>query len=377
MTEEENKGTEGGVVKAKRKPYGNKFSQQQLRAWQPNLRPQYVIVGLYLIAALFIALGIALIFATKSVIEVKVTYSGSKDETLCTMTRRDELGGAPYCRDTMEIVIPKTMKPPIYMYYGLERFFQNHRKYIGSRKDNQFHGAGRVSYASTSVCDPFRSYGGSKSVTMVYSPCGKVAYSMFNDTFILSKQDVNNTIVCDTVEELGCSKKGIAWPVDVKRVFTKPKNETVTNWRYPNTYYNESTHVIPQIDDEDFMVWMRTATLSKFFKLHRIIRSTIPNGTYNLEITQNFPVSEFNGKKLIMLTTKSWMGGKNLFFAIAYTVVGGICFVLATLLVCLSVVKLVRAPIMSQLKKEDLKLLNSSLPKDMEEEEASHFHVRN
>ena len=46
----------------------------------------------------------------------------------------------------------------------------------------------------------------------------------------------------------------------------------------------------------------------------------------------DYPVRSFNGRKRMILSTISWMGGKNPFLGVAYITVGGVCFFLGVVL---------------------------------------------
>jgi hypothetical protein len=43
------------------------------------------------------------------------------------------------------------------------------------------------------------------------------------------------------------------------------------------------------MEDEDFVVWMRTAGLPTFKKLHRIINTDLQPGTYRVSIMNSTP----------------------------------------------------------------------------------------
>lgn len=62
------------------------------------------------------------------------------------------------------------------MYYGLTNFYQNHRRYVKSRDDNQLLGKD-VTKEVSKDCEPFAK---DKVTGESYAPCGAIANSMFN-----------------------------------------------------------------------------------------------------------------------------------------------------------------------------------------------------
>ena len=76
---------------------------------------------------------------------------------------------------------------------------------------------------------------------------------------------------------------------------------------------------------------MRTAGLPNFRKLWGRIEGDLLAGTYQLDIVNNYDVSQFEGEKTFVLSTTNALGGKNYFLAICYLVVGSLCIVFAVI----------------------------------------------
>lgn len=296
-----------------KKPEDSDFKQQRLRAWQPLLTPKWVIGTFSVVGILFIIIGAVVLQASQDVVEVEYRYDNSdlfSDD--CDL----RIGG-DNCTATITIEIPETMKDPVFMYYKLTNYYQNHRRYVKSRSDPQLADGG----GATANCDPLEKWG--EDGKTLY-PCGLIANSMFNDTF------TGFTIDGQPVE---ATNEGIAWKSDRKTKFKR--RETAADeigWRPEDEGGSDigPGGYMPRVDSEEFMVWMRTAGLPTFKKLHRIIGTELPKGqNFQMEVTNVYPVEGFNGQKSIVLSTTSWLGGKNDFLGLAYIVVGALCLALA------------------------------------------------
>ena len=93
-------------------------------------------------------------------------------------------------------------------------------------------------------------------------------------------------------------------------------------------------------EQEDLIVWMRTAALPTFRKLYgRIEEDLQVNEQITVVIHNNYNTYSFGGEKKLVLSTTSWIGGKNDFLGIAYITVGGLCLFLAVSFILLYVIK--------------------------------------
>jgi len=109
-----------------KRPGNTAFKQQRLKAWQPILTPKPVIFSFLIIGIVFIPIGAGIVYSSNQVVDVDVRY-----DELC------DVGNI--CNLTLHV--KEKMEPPVYMYYRLENFYQNHRRYVRSRNDDQLKGS--------------------------------------------------------------------------------------------------------------------------------------------------------------------------------------------------------------------------------------------
>jgi hypothetical protein len=69
------------------------------------------------------------------------------------------------------------MNAPVYVYYQLSNFYQNHRRYVKSYYKSQLLGckSGCTETELKKACDPL-----SKNGSLTLNPCGLIANSLFN-----------------------------------------------------------------------------------------------------------------------------------------------------------------------------------------------------
>eukprot|EP01118_Nematostelium_gracile_P015898 TRINITY_DN6461_c0_g4_i1.p1 TRINITY_DN6461_c0_g4~~TRINITY_DN6461_c0_g4_i1.p1 ORF type:complete len:303 (+),score=63.64 TRINITY_DN6461_c0_g4_i1:62-970(+) len=266
------------------KPRGIRaYKNNQLWTCRCVQTPLTTLIIFYAVSFIFIIVGAVLLSSNNLVLEYKVRYDDQCRRGNCTV----------------EIDIEKDMRAPVYLYYHLEHYYQNHRLYLKSRSDAQLYGL-PLTPTNLAPCRLKLYANNSTKPEDIYFPCGLIASSFFNDTFALSTSD-------DQPVEL--RKKGIAWNSDVALFKNPPANST-------------GPRVIEDITDEDFIVWMRAASTPNFRKLYRIIDNDLPKGTYKIHIGNNYPVASFNGEKSVIIATTSWFGQKNPFLGSAYLVYG-------------------------------------------------------
>jgi hypothetical protein len=116
-------------------------------------------------------------------------------------------------------VIEENINAPVYVYYQLDNFYQNHRRYVKSKDSKQLMGQVRTVDDVKDNCTPVVQNSDLKNGTTflngspvsnnptgVASPCGLIAKSVFTDGFTLLDPAGNNITIDDS---------NIAWKSDV------------------------------------------------------------------------------------------------------------------------------------------------------------------
>ncbi|PPQ78151.1 hypothetical protein CVT25_015484 [Psilocybe cyanescens] len=370
----ENKKEKGGW----KRPANTAFKQQRLKAWQPILTPKTVLPTLFIIGIIFAPIGGLLIWGSSLVTEITIDYTECEHQTPSTsngsfnfvnipsnkysyhLRSKDDKDAnniaAPrfaFLDNTnngtvtdisdkkqciLQFQIPADLEPSVLLYYKLTNFYQNHRRYVKSLNSNQLKGKFvSVKDLDKGDCKPLSSIGGKA----VY-PCGLIANSLFNDTYSTPLL-LNPSGSSESSQPYEFSQNGIAWPGEAKKYATSPigpggynsLDDIVPppNWqaRFPNNYTTDNPP--PDLrSDERFQNWMRTAGLPTFTKLYgRNDKDTMQKGTYQIIVGLNFPVLPYKGTKSIVISTVSWVGGKNPFLGWAYVAASAVFILLAIL----------------------------------------------
>ncbi len=143
-----------------------------------------------------------------------LSYSGDVVEV---KERYDDLDNCINNKCIITLDIEDEMEEPVYLYYELTNYYQNHRIYLNSRNQDQLAGED-LSKSDLDSCEPIVSNDDLDFSQIKHDkenlaqldkddaayPCGLVAMSFFTDSFILKEGE--NPIEIDTDE--------IAWMQD-------------------------------------------------------------------------------------------------------------------------------------------------------------------
>lgn len=299
-------------LKKNNKPPMNIFKKGFI--WRPVPRIYTTIIAFFIVGAAFLVIGIILVHYSKKIKEESIRYDDNEE---CEKALKENMklineGKEPNNTCSLELTLDEDFESPVMIYYQLENFYQNYRRYIKSFSPKQLKGEVLDKDDIKDACDPIvtiADLGRNKTIDGTElpddapaNPCGLIARSLFNDSFTLQKEGVA------TVYDI--SSKGIAWDSDLNGRYKRPDNYKSIQWT--------------DVEDERFMVWMRPAGLPNFRKLWGKIEEDLPAGKYIVNVESLYPVDSFDGKKYFVLSTVNKFGGNNMFLGVSYIVVGGI-----------------------------------------------------
>ena len=128
--------------------------------------------------------------------------------------------------------IDTEVKSPVMVYYQLDNFYQNHRRYVKSRDNDQLNGK-YLPVDQLSDCDPIKKVedlwlNQKKNLNGVQLadsepaiPCGLVAKSFFNDTYELWMKGTNG----EPDKNITIIDSNIAWSSDINYKFSNIKED--------------------------------------------------------------------------------------------------------------------------------------------------------
>ncbi|KAH7467066.1 hypothetical protein PRIC1_011102 [Phytophthora ramorum] len=369
------------------RPDSSRMTQQQMHMWEPVLTLGWSIGICFAIAALCIALGVVIVYTSSTLTTLRVLYDGNDDTQAANATQSDgNVSQLANCRLNsaddansfhadhtcfVHLTLPNDIKSPARVFYELDGYYQNHRRFVSSIIRTQFTDEWRPDsgwsmlecypmktatseLCSVGVCEP-RSAAKQRELF----PCGIVANTMFNDIFWLHEG------VLPSGEKLSLTdmtSKGIARTYAAHNnknpTWDVPDDTYLPVWLNPNMSrlippltgstaphitadYTNSTAWVHDALDPDFgvgiglenefwRVWVEGAATHPFRKPHGRIEHDLPAGTtLTFAVQSNFFVRSFSGTKALVLEEVGWFGSANYVLGGFFLGVGGIFLVAA------------------------------------------------
>jgi len=179
---------------------------------------------------------------------------------------------------------------------------------VKSRDEYQL--LGRKIHDAGAECEPFRFRIDANGQKKPIMPCGAIANSYFNDSFILERLVKDDKTPARTsYRTVPLVKTGIAWATDKKHKFHNPPlppsgslaeafNGTCPpkNWKRAIYELETKDPTNNGLENEAFIIWMRTSAFPTFKKVYARIahdkrdndidyQDGLPKGQYRLTIT--------------------------------------------------------------------------------------------
>ena len=133
--------------------------------------------------------SLVLIYNTLQIKLARFQYDNHGSATACTAVQVQSTG----CQFDMSINVPEEIPGPVFVYYELDGFYQNHRTYLSSYYVTQLQGNEVDPDTIDSACSPvvhnkdgdnryLKNYNNTESLdqSAFANPCGLIAKSHFN-----------------------------------------------------------------------------------------------------------------------------------------------------------------------------------------------------
>lgn len=325
------------------KPPDSDFYQLRYKTYPAEISTFHWAIIVIILGIIFLPTGTDILSTSDSVYENKITYDDG-DYSNCSITNNNE---GRLCQLTFEFT--EDVSGPVYVYYQLEHYFQNHRRYYESRSIQQLQGNNLDENEVELDCSPLY-----KNGSLLLNPCGLIANSFFNDVFELNTyESTNGNLVFDSsniaiysdentlykqvsgfqyviVDDTSVSCSSVNLP-DTCKSYTDPSTGTSYLFNYPDDdttqylyeAYPDQISPIDGVTDQHFIVWMRPAMLPTFRKLYGQISGDFNSGDKLVfNVTANFEVQSFDATKSLLITNLGPSGSKNRFVGQAYVVAG-------------------------------------------------------
>jgi hypothetical protein len=316
-----------------KRPKDTLFRQRRLRSWSIDFSPYSFPILIICVAILILPLGGHFKEESASVYQNIIQYDGPEGDFDCSISERN---AGKAC--TATFTFDQDVEGPLYVYYQLKNFYQNHRRYFQSRSLYQLSGQ-RLDFAEVELdCNPLI-----KNGSQLLNPCGLIASTYFNDVFevntvassspfVMDESDIAIPSDMDTFKQVngfkyvlvpnaGVQCADVDLPDGCQYYYEADEAQGYLYW-YPDDdtvqYLHETfpgqISPIKGVTDEHFIVWMRVAGFPTFRKLYGRIHGDFKAGdvlTFN--ITANFEVDSFEGKKYLVVSQMGELNGRNAF----------------------------------------------------------------
>jgi hypothetical protein len=193
------------------KPGDSAFKQQKLKSWDFRLSKRSLAIFYIAAGVFFLIIGSLVVVESNRVIEHKLRYD---DLTECKASwkRPNEC--------TIKLKLDEKMESPVFLYYEIANMYQNHRRYNKNRDILQLMGNTRSKAEIETNCKPvtriedlgLNIINPELSPKSVANPCGLVARSVFNDSYMIVPAN-------PLQDAVNISFKDITWTFDRKDKF--------------------------------------------------------------------------------------------------------------------------------------------------------------